>query len=96
VSYTRKIILHSPRGLNGRVEELAQEFVASGVAFVGCVGRDCEAVEDLVDWVAIANGSPERNFILTSAHPGESLKQAMVFAQSLTGEYEGEVQVVEV
>lgn len=94
--YARKVVLYTPRGLNGRVEELARQFVADGVIFVGCVGRDCEAVEDLIDWVAIEHGSPDTSFILTSAHPREPLEKAIEFALSLSAEYEGEVQVVEV
>lgn len=95
MTYSRKIVLHTPNGLSGRVEELARQFIEDGVVFVACVGRDCDAVEDLVDWVAVEAGSPERNFILTSSHSGESLEDAVEFAQSLTGEYEGEVEVVE-
>jgi hypothetical protein len=95
MAYARKIVLHSPQGMSGRAEELAREFIAEGVVFVGCVGKDCEVVEDLIDWVCVENGSPERNFILTSAHPGKSVREAVKFAQSLSSEYEGEVQVVE-
>jgi hypothetical protein len=95
VAYSSKIVLHTPNGLSGRVEEVARQFVEDGVIFVACVGQDCDAVEDLVDWVAIEAGSPERNFILTSSHADESLEDAIEFARSLTGEYEGEVEVVE-
>jgi len=42
------------------------------------------------------HGSPERNFILTSSHPGETIEDAIEFALlSLHDEYAGEVQVVE-
>lgn len=95
MSYFRKIVLHTPNGFSGHVEELAHQFIQDGVIFVACVGADCEAVEDFVDWVAVDAGSPLRNFILTSSHEGESLKEAIDFARSLTGEYEGGVQVVE-
>jgi hypothetical protein len=94
--YGRKVVLHTPRGFTGRVEELARQFIAVGVAFVGCVGPDCQVVEDYVDWVAVECGSPEKNFILTSAHPGESVKEAVAFAEALSEEYEGQVQVVEI
>jgi hypothetical protein len=93
--YSRKIVLHTPNGLSGRVEEVARQFIADGVVFVACVGQDCDAVEDLVDWVAVEAGSPERNFILTSSHSSESLEDVIEFAASLTGEYAGGVEVVE-
>jgi hypothetical protein len=47
MTYSRKIMLHTPNGLSGRVEALAREFIEDGVAFVACVGADCEVVEDL-------------------------------------------------
>lgn len=75
---------------------MARQFVEDGVRFVGCVGQDCEIVEDVVDWVAIENGSPERNFILTSSHPNETVREVVDFALALSEDYEGEVQVVEV
>jgi hypothetical protein len=34
-------------------------------------------------------------FMLTSSHPDESVDDAIRFARSLTGECEGEVQLVE-
>ena len=94
MAYSRKIVLHTPNGVRG-VEEVARRFIEDGVAFVACVGTDCEAVEDLIDWLAVEAGSPERNFILTSSHAGESVEEAIEFAKSLSGEYEGEVQVVQ-
>lgn len=95
MTFGRKIVLHTPGGVPANIDELARQFVADGVAFVGAVGKDCAKVEDIIDWVAVEHGSPEQNFILTSSHEGESLEDAIEFASSLSGEYEGEVQVVE-
>jgi hypothetical protein len=51
------------------------------------------------DEVVISNGhgdgSDSSRYILTSFHPDESLDEVIEFAKSLTGEYAGEVQVVE-
>jgi hypothetical protein len=96
MGYATKVVLYTPRGMHGGVEAVAHQFVADGVKFVGCVGADCEVVEDIVDWVAIEHGSPERNFILTSSHPNESVRQVVEFAEGLSEEYGGEVQVVEI
>mgnify|MGYP006908091038 CR=1 FL=1 len=43
----------------------------------------------------LAVGAATRRFILTSLHPGETLEQAIKVAHSLTGDYAGDAQIVE-
>src|SRR5574343_1187251 len=93
--FAKKIVLHCPNGLPAGIAELAAQFVVDGVKLVASVGPACREVEDIIDDAAIAAGSPERNFILTSAHPGESLSEDIDFAEGCVGEYDGPVQVVE-
>jgi hypothetical protein len=93
--YARKVVLHCPRGYRMELDALVEQFLAQGVAFVGVVGEDCSRVEDIVDELVVGDGSNEGRFILTSSHPGESVDEALEFARSLTGEYSGEVQLVE-
>ncbi|RQO63265.1 hypothetical protein DBR47_01570 [Paucibacter sp. KBW04] len=76
--------------------ELAAQFVADGVVFVAVLGPACREIEELVDAASIAAGSPQRNFILTSSHPDESVEDVLEFAESLSGEYAGPVQVLEI
>jgi len=95
MNFAKKIVLHCPNGVPSNMGEVAEQFVANGVKFVGAVGPACEEVENIVDEVSVAAGSPERNFILTSSHPKESLQDAIEFAECLGGEYEGSVQVLE-
>jgi hypothetical protein len=93
--FARKIVLHCPNGYRVELDHLVQRFLSDRVAFVGVVGEDCSRVEDIIDELVGGDGSDESRFILTSAHPGETLEQALEFAHSLSGEYEGEVQLVE-
>jgi hypothetical protein len=65
-----------------------------GVTFVGVVGDDCAKVEDIIDDLCVGDGSSPYD-MLTSSHPNESVEQAVSFARSLTLEFAGEVQVVE-
>lgn len=74
---------------------MVTQFIRDGVVFIGVVGEDCSRVEDIVDELVVGDGSDDRPFILTSSHQGESLEDAIAFAESLTGEYAGEVQVVQ-
>ena len=92
--HAKKIVLHCPRGYEPRLDGLVEEFIRDGVSFVGVVGPDCAKVEDIIDELVVGEG--ERDYhILTSSHPAESVQQAVEFAQALTGEFKGEVQIVE-
>jgi hypothetical protein len=96
MSYGKKIVLHCPNGLHRIIDPLVDEFIKSGVIFVGVVGRDAAKIEDLIDWHCV--GDLEGNnsyYMLTSSHEDEALQEAIQFAEQLTGEYAGPVQVVE-
>jgi len=77
------------------LDALVEEFIRDGVMFVGVVGYDCSKVEDIIDEIVVGDGSREHH-ILTSSHADESLDEAVGFADSLTGKYEGKSQVIEV
>ena len=92
--YSRKVVLHCPNGYELKLDDMVEEFIKDGVIFVGVVGRDCSRVEDLIDELVVGDGSRDYH-LLTSSHEGKSLDEAIEFAASLTGEFAGEVQVVE-
>jgi len=93
--YLRKVVLHCPKGYRKELDALVEQFIADGVAYVGVVGEDCSRVEDIIDELVVGDGSDQSRFILTSAHPGESVEEALEYARSLYAEYSGEVQLVE-
>lgn len=69
-------------------------WIESGITFVGVVGQDAAQLEDVIDELWIGNGSSPY-FMLTSSHPGESLQDAIEFAELLSGEFSELVRVVE-
>ena len=87
-------MLHTPTGSNMRLEPLVEQFIRDGVVFVGVVGKDCSRIEEFIDAICVGDGESISD-ILTSSHPDCTLDEAVVFARSLTGEFAGEVQVVE-
>lgn len=95
IPFRKKTVLHCPSGIPAGIGALLDQFVADGVNFVAVVGPACREIEDMVDDVSIAAGSPDQNFILTSSHPDKSVSEAIEFAERLTGKYEGPVQLVE-
>jgi hypothetical protein len=92
--YPRKIVLHCPNGYGPRLPDLVKGFVRDGVVFVGVVGKDCTQVEDVIDELVVGLGERD-NDMLTSSYPNESIDEVVEFARTLTDEYQGEVQVIE-
>jgi hypothetical protein len=93
--FANKVVLHCQTGHHMELDRMVEQFIADGVRLVGVVGGDCQRVEDIIDELVVGDGSDESRFILTSSHPDESLREALEFARSLSGEYSGEPQVVE-
>lgn len=73
---------------------LVEAFIQDGVVFVSVVGPGCSRVANLIDDIVVRDDDRD-SFMLTSSHPDEPIDDAIRFARSLTGEYEGEVQLVE-
>lgn len=94
--HPKKIVLHCPQGYRPSIDTLVSEFMRDGVSFVGVVGPDCAKVEDVIDELVVGDGTRDAYFILTSSHPDETIAEAIEFAESLTGEYAGDVHVIEV
>ena len=96
MAYGKKIVLNCRSELRPNLEELVETFIRDGVKFLAVVGVDASRVEDIIDEIVVGDGTNTERFILTSSHENASLNEALEFARSLTGEYAGEVQVVEV
>lgn len=94
VPYAKKLVLHTPNGYCAPLDTLVPQFIKDGVTFVGVVGQDCSTIEELIDEICVGDGSNPYP-MLTSSHPKESLEQAIAFARSLTGDFSGEIQIVE-
>src|SRR5262245_49140197 len=95
MQYSKKLVLHCPNGYDVRLDAMVEEFIRDGVVFVGVVGKDCEKVEEIIDELVVGNGGRSYE-LLTSSHPDESIDEALEFARSLTGKFEGkEVQLLE-
>ena len=92
--YPPRVVLHSLRGYRMELDAMVEEFLRDGVKLVAVVGQDCQRVEDIIDELVVGRGDNDSRFLLTSSHPGESVEDAVAFAQSLSEEYAGEASVV--
>jgi len=69
------------------------------VGFIGVVGEDCERIHDIIDDLTIdyeeRTGTTREPVLLTTWHNDETVDDVIEFASSLSDEYEGPVEVVE-
>ena len=94
--YASRIVLHSLSGKPEGIDALVEAFLKEGVKFVGVVGKNAAHIESLVDEVVVGDGTDDSRFLLTASHEGESLEDAVKFAQTLSDEYGKGLQIVEV
>ena len=94
--FASRVVLHCSSGYRRELDALVEQFIRDQVAFVGVVGEDCARVEDIIDELVVGDGTNPSRFILTSSHPGESVAEVVEFAESLSLEKPGPVQVVEI
>ncbi|MFZ6799534.1 DUF7684 family protein [Undibacterium sp. Di24W] len=88
-----KIVLNCTNGYESKIDPIVERLVAGGLSYIGVAGQDCSKIEDIIDEIAVGDGSNPR-FILTTSHPQESLENVIEFALSLTGEHAGGVRVI--
>jgi hypothetical protein len=96
MAYQSKVVLHCAAGEPKGLDVLVETFLRVGVKFVGVVGKDAARIEDIIDEIVVGDGSDGSRFLLTSSHEHETLEEALEFARMLTGEYAGDVQLIEV
>ena len=91
MAYATKIVLHLLSTQRQGLDELVEEFMRDGVRYVGVVGPECAFVEDVVDWICLGpcDGTRESYDMLSAWHDDETLEDAIDFADSLSGDYEG-------
>jgi len=94
--YLKKVVLVCSTGYVPAIDALVEDFMRDQVTFVGVVGQDCCKVEDIIDEIVVGDGTREPYSMLTSSHPGKSVAEAVEFAESLTDEFAGNAQVIEV
>jgi hypothetical protein len=94
MAYPPRVVLNCLRGYRMELDAMVEEFLRDGVRLVAVVGQDCERVEEVIDELVVGLGDDASRFLLTSSHPGESVEDAVAFAQSLSEECAGEVAVV--
>jgi len=92
---SRKIVLHSLHGYRPELDAIVAQWIQERVGYVGVVGIDASRIEDVIDELCVGDGS-NSYFMLTASHGSdETLQDAILLAEQLSGELAGDVRVVE-
>lgn len=92
---SRKIVLHSLHGYRPVLDAIVAQWIQERVGYVGVVGIDASRIEDVIDELCVGDGS-NSYFMLTASHgSNETLQDAILLAEQLSGELAGDVRVVE-
>ncbi|WP_431469140.1 hypothetical protein [Sphingosinithalassobacter sp. LHW66-3] len=94
MSLAPKIVLQAPLADPSALQPFVEDCLRDGVELIAVVGTGCEALEEAIDWIVIGDGSDGTRFLTTSAHPNESLQNAVSFADAWISRRDGGVQVV--
>ena len=91
MAYAGMIVLHLLLRQRQGLDALIEEFMRDGVRYVGVVGPECAFVEDIVDWICLGpcDGTSGPDDMLTAWHDDETLEDAIAFADSIAGDYQG-------
>jgi hypothetical protein len=81
MGYAPKIVLQLPLSSPGLLPSFVEACLRDGVALIAIVGEGCGEMEEMIDELIVGDGLDGRRFIVTSSHEGESVAEAMQFAE---------------
>ena len=84
--YPSKVVLQLPLSAPGVLATFVERCVVDGVELICVFGPAADEIEDQIDWLIVGDGSDRDSFIVTTAHPNESLEQVIQFATAWTGD----------
>jgi hypothetical protein len=87
-------VLHCPNGADDRLDDLVEAFITAAVELVAVVGPDASRIEDIIDEIVVGVGDRPERFLITTAHPNETVDQVVAFARSFRVNDDRPVQVV--
>jgi hypothetical protein len=94
MAYKPKIVLEVPLGDQERLAPFVEACLIDRVELIAVVGDGCEQVHDQIDDIIVGNGADDSRFIVTSWHTGETLADALEFAEIFFAQRGDEVELV--
>ena len=91
----RKFVLVSNTGYHQKHDGLLRSLLDEGYELFCVVGVDCELWEEVMDEIAVGDGSDPR-YLTTTSHPGETENDVIEFAKMFSVSNTSEVDVVRI
>ena len=91
----KKFVLISDTGYDSMHDALLESILDDGYELFCAVGKDCELWEEIMDEIAVGDGTNPR-FITTTSHADETEEEAINFANSWSTEVQSGVKVVRI
>ncbi len=91
----RKVVLVTKSSYSHEADDLLLELLESGAQLICIVGVDCSTWEDVLDELAVGDGSQVHE-VITTSHPSESESEVIEFADSFTLSEKSKVKVVRI
>jgi hypothetical protein len=88
-----RIILHTPISDHSALAQFVERCLRDEVRLISIAGEDAARVELEIDLLVVGDGSNDRRFLVTSAHPGEPIGEVREFASSWLCERDGLLEV---
>ncbi|TXR53848.1 hypothetical protein [Reinekea thalattae] len=88
-----KVVLVSESGYDEKHDELLNSFLDQEYELFCVVGKDCELWEEIMDEIAVGDGTNSR-YITTTSHPNETELEVVEFAESFTTKIKSAVKIV--
>lgn len=89
----RKLVLISKSGYSSKHDVFPVSLLDEGYELFCVVGKDCELWEEIMDEIAVGDGTNSR-YITTTSHPDESVEAVISFAESWPTEHPSGIRVV--
>ena len=84
MSLGSKIILHCPISDEARLGPFVERCLEERASLLAVMGPGAEELEETIDWIVVGDGTIKGRFLLTTAHPADSLADVMEFAATCT------------
>lgn len=100
-AFANKVVVHSRGGDRAALAHWVEQWLRDGVSYVGVVGTDASALQDVVDWTCIElslrDGREPGYDILTASHQAdESLDDAIELARLIGEHPDAPICIVEI
>lgn len=90
-----RVLLRCSRGYRLELDALVATWMQEGVKYVGVLGVDTSKVEDIIDELCVGDGSNPYPMLTACHAPHETIDDAMFLANQLSGDFIGEVRIVD-